>query len=187
MDRAIKPAGQGNQTSRTGKGQPGCGGALVGGEVASRGQVGSNPSALLGPLELSWPEWAGFPRTAGVAAAWSQSCAPLGHFPESCSEVPGISERPEQAPAHWTHLKASLTLLRPWVACLPATGSPQARFQFPLLPPWGLLSLHPLHPPLSRPAPPPAPPRTAPYTEETKHKATTGLFIHMAKYRPPCQ
>lgn len=50
VDLAIKPARQ----------ERGCQDAsvLVGALVASRGQVDSNRSGPLGPLELSWPEWA---------------------------------------------------------------------------------------------------------------------------------
>lgn len=50
VDLAITPAGRkrGRQDA----------GILDGALVASRGQVDSNHSGPLGPLELSWPEWA---------------------------------------------------------------------------------------------------------------------------------
>ena len=135
--------GQSNQPDR--KGSPGCGGTLVDVKVASRGQMGSNSCALLGRPQ------------GGLVGVFPPE---LAESPAegSCSEALGNWEWLGQAPSQPAHSKASLTLFRPAVACV----SPEHRLsagqaQVPFLPPWGPLSLHPLHPPLSPVPPQPTP------------------------------
>lgn len=172
----MGPGGPGCQTSQTEKAQPGCRGALVGGEVASRGQVGSNQSALLGPLGLSWPV-RGSPGQAESPAEESCCYALRGNFPESCSGAPGISEglgqaplplRPSQGLADSPQTRGGL--------CLP-TQAPSGQDHVPPPSFSGILFSAPSLIPV------PVPPHThtpSQYTEKTRHKATSGLFIHMA-------